>query len=124
MASFYLEPMDLVYAAVLAFLVFTMVKWVWKWSGYKTSKEKENLYNRMLTNGTLNKCYELFPVEEVHFEEKTFIKGEMVNIKTLNHRTLEGVLVGKDNKERLCVITDRYVIVHEINEIFEMHLVG
>ena len=116
--------MDIVYAAALAYLIFTMVRWLWKKSGNKTAREKEDLYNKMLTNGALNKCYELFPLEEVDFDGKTFIKGEKVNIKTLNHRILEGMLVGRDDKGRLCVITDRYVIVHDIKEIFEMHRVG
>ena len=124
MSSFYLEPVDIVYAAALAYLIFTMVRWLWKKSGNKTAREKEELYNKMLTNGALNKCYELFPLEEVDFDGKTFVKGENVNIKTLNHRILEGMLVGRDDKGRLCVITDRYVIVHDIKEIFEMHRVG
>ncbi len=124
MGSFYIEPMDILYAAALSFIIFVMVKWLWRISGNKTNKEKENLYKSMLSNGALNKCYELFPLEEVSFNGKAFVKGETVNIRTLNNRILEGILVGRDDKGRLCVITDRYVIVHSIDEIFEMRSVS
>ena len=124
MDFFHLEVMDIVYAAALAFIIFTMVKWLWKISGNKTEKERENLYRSMLTNGSLEKCYNLFPLEDVAFEGESFLKGDKVNIKTLNNRTLEGILIGRDDKGRLCVVTDRYVIVHSIDEIFEMHSVG
>jgi len=123
MGSFYIEPLDIVYAALLAFLIYTMVTWLWKKSGNKTAKEKEEVYKKMLSSGAINKCYELFPLDEVDFEGKSFLKGEKVNIKTLNHRILEGILVGRDDKGRLCIVTDRYVIVHDIKEIFEMQSV-
>ena len=124
MDFFHLEVMDIVYAAALALLIYTMVKWLWKISGNKTKKERENLYKSMLANGSLEKCYNLFPLEEVAFEGKSFIKGDKVVIRTLNNRTIEGILIGKDDKRMLCVVTDRYVIMHSLDEIFEMYSVG
>lgn len=115
-----LKATDFVYAAALSLVIFAMVKWLWFMFTKDSQKTKGGLYERMLKSGAYAKCEELFPKDTVVFNGKEFIKGRRVKITTLNQRILDGFLVGRDDEGRLCVITDRYAIVHNIDEIFEM----
>ena len=113
---------DIILAAVLALVIFLMIKWLWRRYGLSSTKMSENTYIMMQQNGTMAKCKELFPIPEVVFKGARYAMGEKIRIKTLNHKILEGILIGSDDKGRLCVVTNRYVIVHSINQIFEMGL--
>ena len=83
-------------------------------------KAESNIYAKIEKSGALDKCCELFPMEEMVFGGISYSKGQRLIIKTLSHRVLDGVFIGKDEHDRVCVVTDRYVIVHNLDEIFQI----
>lgn len=113
---------DIALAALLALAVYLMVTWLLRRYGLSSTKLSEDMYVLMQKNGYMAKCRELFPTPEVIFNGVRYTAGDKIRIKTLNHKILEGILIGSDDKGRLCVITNRYVIVHDINQIFEIGL--
>jgi len=65
----------------------------------------------------MKKCAEIFPLDTIHFRGKVFTKGAMVRVTTLQKRIIEGEIIGKNDKDVICIITGRHIIAHEIDKI-------
>ncbi len=115
---------DYVYAAILAFLIVYMIKMAQKMVGKERKKEKGGLYEKMESTTKMEICFKHFPETEVKLNGKTCRRGEKLIIKTLSERTIDGVFVGGNADNKICVITDRYIIAHNKDEIFEIEIVG
>ena len=62
----------------------------------------------------------MFPVGTVNFRGKVFTTGMRVRITTLQKRIIEGEIIGKNDKDILCIITGQHIIAHELNKIEDM----
>ena len=113
-----LTAWDVVYAAILAFFIMQALKSinairknvkvrVVKTSGGEEAAKKD----------IIRRCVEMFPLDTIHFRGKVFTKGALVRITTLQKRVIEGEIVGKNEKDVLCIITGRHIIAHEIDKI-------
>lgn len=76
--------------------------------------------NKEVTNNILQKCYNLFPKDIIQFRGQTFKRGMNIKIITNQHKIIEGKLIGMNNQNILCIITQKYIIAHEINNIEEI----
>lgn len=111
---------DFLFAAAAALLITQMV--------IRFQKIREIIKNQTIStdgkgidlSAVMQKCKAMFPIETVIFHGKTFHMGMQVRITTTHKRVIEGRLVGKNNMEVLCVITSRYIIAHEIEQIEEI----
>ncbi|MDR3238547.1 MAG: hypothetical protein LBT44_00425 [Clostridiales bacterium] len=113
---------DILFAAVLAFaltwLIMSfghMIQSVW-------SKPTEFDYLPKDMNKVLQKCYHLFPRDIVQFHGETFRRGMKVRVRTNQHKIFEGQLIGLNNENMLCVLTNRYIVAHELDKIEEMNI--
>lgn len=112
---------DILFAATAAMLItwsvmsFISLRRLFKNQAIGSIQKSE----KELTN-ILQKCYNLFPKDIVQFRGKTFKRGMRVRIITNQHKTIEGKLIGMNNEDILCVITQKYIIAHEISNIEEI----
>lgn len=113
---------DILFASIAALVLTWIIKRVN--SILKIVKVSEFIQNdpnnKEVTNNILQKCYNLFPKDIIQFRGQTFKRGMNIKIITNQHKTIEGKLIGMNNQNILCIITQKYIIAHEINNIEEI----
>lgn len=113
-----LTAMDILYAAVLAFVLMKIILSISSITK-KISKikiDEENMMNFQRSE-VIKKCKLLFPLETIDFRGKVFTKGAYVRITTLQKRIFEGEIIGKNEKNMICVIVGEHIIAHDIDKI-------
>lgn len=116
-----ISTLDLIFAAVLAYLITSLVLRFHKIRNIL--KHKENLsvdYKLMDLASVMTKCKELFPIDTVYFHGKVFHRGMRVKITTFQKKVIEGELIGKNKVDLVCVRTQNHIIAHEIEKIEDM----
>lgn len=112
---------DIVFAASISFVLTWAIKiFTSLWKVLRSGESIEIKRGEKELAGILQKCYSLFPKEIVQFRGKTFKRGMKVRIVTNQHKTIEGKLIGMNNEDILCIITQKYIIAHEISNIEDM----
>lgn len=109
---------DILFAAIVS-LIFTWIikSFISIWKILKNPGTIEiKKYESEIAN-LLQKCYNLFPKDIIQFRGKTFKRGMNVRIVTNQHKTIEGKLIGMNNQNILCIITQKYIIAHEMSNI-------
>ena len=113
-----LSAWDVVYAALLAFFIMQALKSI-------NAIRKNVKFRVVRTSGgeeaakkdIIRRCVEMFPLDTVYFRGKVFTKGAMVRVTTLQKRIIEGEIIGRNEKDVICIITGRHIIAHEIDKI-------
>ena len=107
-------------AAVLALFVTWLIKTLSKLFKSLVSGSLEFDFKPSDYDEVIERCCELFPNELLVFGGTTFRRGMRVVIVTSKHRKIEGRLIGKDDDNMVCLITDRHVIAQELDALEEM----
>ncbi|MCJ7855918.1 hypothetical protein MUJ63_06315 [Lachnospiraceae bacterium NSJ-143] len=116
-----LTYVDVIYAALAAFVITQVV--------LSFSRLKRNMARMRVQPGAnreaerlaiIKQCRSMFPVGTVNFRGKVFTTGMRVRITTLQKRIIEGEIIGKNDKDILCIITGQHIIAHELNKIEDM----
>jgi hypothetical protein len=112
---------DIIFAALAAFIITGTIKsFMTIWKVFKNPDTIEINQSEKELSNILRKCYNLFPKEIVQFRGKTFKRGMKVRIVTNQHKTIEGKLIGMNSDNILCVITQKYIVAHEMSNIVEI----
>ena len=117
-----LTYMDYIYAALTAFVITQMILslgWL-KRSMSRSKAAKTYSENEAQRIAVIKQCRSMFPLETVNFRGKVFTTGMKVRITTLQKRIIEGEIIGKNDKDVLCIMTSQYIIAHELNKIEDM----
>ncbi len=115
-----LSGQDLLLCAGLAFVVFLAVKTIGSFIKVLFVKHAEMDYLPDDLNLILKRCYSLFPNDVVSFHGREFKRGSIVRVTTDRHKIFEGRLIGVNNQNIVCVITNRYVVAHEMDKIIDI----
>ena len=113
-----LTYMDYIYAALTAFVITQMILSLgWLKRNLERSKARLNSQNEAERLAVIKQCRNMFPLETVNFRGKVFTTGMKVRITTLQKRLIEGEIIGKNEKDILCIMTSQHIIAHELNKI-------
>lgn len=113
-----LTYMDYIYAALTAFVITQMILSLgWLKRNLERSKARLNSQNEAERLAVIKQCRNMFPLETVNFRGKVFTTGMKVRITTLQKRIIEGEIIGKNDKDILCIMTNQHIIAHELNKI-------
>lgn len=109
---------DILFAAIVSLIFTWVIKSfisIWKVIKNPGTIEIKKYESEIAT--LLQKCYNLFPKDIIQFRGKTFKRGMNIRIVTNQHKTIEGKLIGMNSQNILCIITQKYIIAHEISNI-------
>ena len=113
-----LTYMDYIYAALTTFVITQMILSLgWLKRNLERSKARLNSQNEAERLAVIKQCRNMFPLETVNFRGKVFTTGMKVRITTLQKRIIEGEIIGKNDKDILCIMTSQHIIAHELNKI-------
>ncbi len=113
-----LTYMDYIYAALTAFVITQMILSLgWLKRNIERSRARLNSQNEAERLAVIKQCRNMFPLETVNFRGKVFTTGMKVRITTLQKRIIEGEIIGKNDKDILCIMTSQHIIAHELNKI-------
>ncbi len=109
---------DVLYAAMIAYLIYFVIGLVKKIIGMKDSMsitvEKGDVVD------VQQKCKELFPIETIPFHGKVFKRGMRVELTTEKDQTLVGELIGLSHKDLICIRTTNKIVAHQLEKIVEI----
>ncbi|MBQ6554273.1 MAG: hypothetical protein IJL89_03470 [Firmicutes bacterium] len=71
----------------------------------------------------LERCYAMFPLEDVSFKGQVFKRGMRVKITTFQNKVFEGELIGTNYRNLVCIMTSRLVVAHELSNIRDITVV-
>ena len=115
----YLSPGDVLFSAFSAFIAtFFIVKLPYF---YKLMKDDTHFVdNPSNYSRILEKCFSLFPVNELEFLGATFKKGDSVRLTTKDKKIIEGLFVGLNKHKDLCVITRTFISAQNLDNVAEI----
>lgn len=114
---------DILYAAILAFFFTWLIQNISKIFRIVITRPTEFDYQLKDISKIMKKCYSLFPKEIIQFHGKTFKRGMNVRVTTVQNKTFEGELIGLNNENMLCVLTNSNIVAHELDSIEDMKII-
>lgn len=111
---------EMLSAAILALVITWIIKTLFIVKDLVKKMPKEFDYASKDLKAIMDKCYAMFPKEKIQFEGKTFNRGMHVRIMTIHKKTFEGELIGSNQNDMICIITQKYIIAHELTNIKEI----
>ncbi len=115
-----LTASDIVFAAILAFVITWVIQGFSKIFRFVPS---EFDYSSAEIANIMQKCCSFFPKEILQFKGKTLKRGMIVRVTTLQQKVFEGKLIGYNKDNVVCVLTSKYVIAHELDNIQDIAVV-
>lgn len=113
---------DIFYAAIGAILITWTIRFI--------LKLRKLMKNPMSILGptedirvVVQKCYKLFPKDIVDFNGETYKRGMKLKITTLQSKIFEGEFIGCNERNMLCLLTNKHIIAHEITNIQEIQII-
>lgn len=113
---------EILCAAVLGLVITWLIQNIIKFRKYVKNIAANLDYKATELNNILEKCYDLFPIDKVPFKGETFLRGSKIRITTLQHKIFEGELIGLNNRNMICIMTKKYIMAHEINNIENINM--
>lgn len=117
MLDFSLSLDEILFAVVLGLILTWIIQNLKRLKGFLNDASLDFNNNAEDISRIMQKCYAMFPVEKVLFKGETFMRGMQVRVTTMQKKSFEGELIGTNHKNMICIITNRYIIAHEINNI-------
>ncbi len=111
---------DVIFASALALFFTWLVTNVSKLFKVLAARPAEFNYRAQDLNKILNKCYYLFPMDIIQFRGQTFKRGMNIRITTEHHRIFEGELIGQNQDNMVCLITNAQIIAQELETISQI----
>ena len=117
----YITGEEIAYIAVVAFFI---TWFIYNIISFKKIVESgmENTTVKDLKK-VLERCYAMFPLENVSFKGQTFKRGMRVQITTFQDKVFEGELIGTNYRNLVCIMTNRLVVAHELSNIRDIIIV-
>lgn len=113
---------DIFYAAIGALLLTWIIRFILKLN--KLIKNPTAILNQTEDiRQVIQKCYTLFPKEIVQFNGETYKRGMQLKIVTVQKKSFEGEFIGCNEKNMLCILTNKYIIAHELTNIEEIQII-
>ena len=113
---------DILFAAVLALILTFVISSVSRVVKIFITRSTELGYRQSDVEIVLQRCYSLFPIENLHFNGATITRGMQVRVITNRNATIEGEFVGANEDNMVCFLTPSSVIAHELKNIEEMDI--
>lgn len=116
---------EIIYAALLALCITVLIK--------NFIRFKEILNNaRKLADGDgaldvsniMKRCYDMFPISEIDFKGTRYTRGMQIKVTTTAHTNFEGEFIGGNEKNMLCIKTNKYIIAHELRNVISIQKIG
>ena len=119
--NFQFTIQDILLAAFLAFVITAVIISVWE--NFVINRKHPSLsdYQAKDIKKILQRCYRLFPTDIIQFHGATFRRGMKVHITTNQMKDFEGQLIGLSKENMICVLTNKYIIAHELNKVRDMY---
>ena len=113
-----LTYLDILYAALTSFVITHLIINLNKLRrNIYRNRVKPDLHDDIQRLAVIRQCRSMFPLSTVNFRGKVFTMGMKVRITTLQQKIIEGEIIGKNDKDILCIITGEHIIAHEMNKI-------
>lgn len=120
---FSLTEQDVIYAAVLAFMLTWIISTLSKVFKVVITRSTEFNFHPNNLESVLQKCYHMFPTDMIRFNGATFKRGMVVRVTTSQHKIIEGQFIGINHENMVCFVTQRSIVAQELDKIEEIDLV-
>lgn len=111
-----LSGYEIFYAVMAIFILyFTFARF-----SPKKTQSGTGEYKKEEALSVKEKYEELFPIQSFYFKDTLFTRGAKVRLSTKNDKTLCGTLIGKNEKNVICIITQKHILVQEFNKIADL----
>jgi len=113
---------EILLASVLAFIVTAIMINIWERHAASRKRSALSDYRARDIGKILKRCYRLFPTDIIQFKGMTFHRGMKVHVTTSQMKDFEGQLIGLSKENMICILTNKYIIAHELNKIRDIYL--
>ncbi len=121
--NFSLTIDEIIYAALGAFILTWIIRVILKLRAVIKNHTSFLSYHSNDLKQILQRCYMLFPKDMVQFHGETYKRGMIIKITTLQNKSFEGEFIGCNEKDILCILTKKYIIAHDIDNIEEIQII-
>jgi hypothetical protein len=118
----YITWEEIVYIAVIAFFITWFITNAIRLKKLIDSAPSAPTPTKDLKR-VLERCYAMFPLENVSFKGQTFKRGMHVKITTFQDKVFEGELIGTNYRNLVCIMTSKLVVAHELSNIRDITIV-
>ncbi len=115
---------EVMYGAVLALCITIMIKNFIRVRQILKNARELAQNGQSEVGSIMSRCYSMFPMDEVMFHGTKFTRGMKVKITTITDTYFEGELIGGNDKNMLCIKTNKYIIAHEIKNISDITIIN
>ncbi|MBS4959828.1 MAG: hypothetical protein KHZ62_03285 [Clostridiales bacterium] len=109
---------DVAYCAVMAFVMMKLLTQIMQIKVIRVKNGQDGMRTISVNYSDLEqRCINLFPIDTVTFDGESFTRGMKIRVTTFQEKVFEGRLIGKNNKNVICVLNGHNIIAHSLNKI-------
>lgn len=115
---------EIIYAAFLSLCLTLVIRNIYRAKKViKNAKDFAKQNQSEIIANEIKRCYNLFPIDKIVFHGKTFTRGMTIKITTIANTKFEGEFIGGNDRNMLCIKTNRFIIAHELKNISDIDLI-
>lgn len=116
---------EIVYAALLALCITVMIRNFLRVKDiFSNARKLAEGDGALDVSNIMKRCYAMFPISEIDFKGTKYTRGMKIKITTTANTNFEGEFIGGNEKNMLCIKTNKYIIAHEISNIRHIQNIG
>lgn len=116
---------EVVYAALLALCITVMIRnFIRVREIFSNARKLADGDGALDVSNIMKRCYAMFPISEIDFNGTKYTRGMKIKITTTANTNFEGEFIGGNEKNMLCIKTNKYIIAHEIRNISSIQNIG
>jgi len=119
-----ISSQDVAYAAFIAVFFTWLIQTFSRVFKAVVGRATEFNYHPKNEEAVMERCFAMFPNREVRFNGSVFSRGMPVRVVTIRRRIIEGKIIGCNNDNVVCVITQNSVIAQGIDGIEKIDQIG
>lgn len=110
---------EIIYAALLALCITWFIKNMVLINRI-VKASKKTLQSTQDIATAMERCYSLFPLENIEYHGTTFTRGMKIKITTTANADFEGEFIGGNSQNMVCIKTSKYIVAHKLSNIANM----
>ena len=106
---------EIIFCIVVSFIILNLLLFI--------KLSRECIYPIHIFHSMAEDFYTIFSKQPIMFKGNIYERGTLIKITTIHKKIYEGVFIGFDGKNKICIVNKRNIIINNIKNIKDINLI-
>ena len=106
---------EIIFCIVVSFIILNLLLFI--------KLSRECIYPIHIFHSMAEDFYTIFSKQPIMFKGNIYERGTLIKITTIHKKIYEGVFIGFDGKNKICIVNKSNIIINNIKNIKDINLI-